>query len=287
MNDDELAALFEPHRPRLRALAHRLLGSVPDAEDAVQDAWLRLQGGSVEEIGNLGGWLTTVTSRICVDRLRARRARPELLTGDCIDQPGPVDPAAEAEVADSVGRALLVVLDSLSPAERVAFVLHDVFAVPFAEIAVVLGRSVEATKKLGARARRRVQAGATAPQDLAGRRRVVERFLDALRRGDIAALLDVLSPEAVRRVDPVLLAPGRSEVVCGAREIAAEALVFAGPAREAEPALLDGAPGAVVVRDGELTVAIIFVFDGARIDSYEVVGDPERLAALDVERWPV
>ena len=282
--DMELAAGFEQHRPRLRALAERLLGSGSDAEDAVQDSWLRLRRVEATEIDNLGGWLTTVTSRICLDRLRARHARPETLDVPDLDLAGPDDPATDAVVADSVGRAVAVVLDSLSPAERVAFVLHDVFAVPFDEIASVLGRSTDATRKLAGRARRRAQLGAADDQpDLAGRREVIARFLDALREGDVSAMLALLAPDATRHVDPVLLAPGRPSTVHGARAIAEEARRFAAAARRARPATVDGHPGAAVLHHGVPTLVLAFGFAGDRIDVLEIIAAPERLRLLTVD----
>ncbi|CAA9225873.1 MAG: Putative RNA polymerase sigma factor [uncultured Actinomycetospora sp.] len=282
--DMEVAAGFEQHRPRLRALAERLLGSGADAEDAVQDSWLRLRRVEATEIDNLGGWLTTVTSRICLDRLRARYARPETLDVPDLDLAGPDDPATDAVVADSVGRAVAVVLDSLSPAERVAFVLHDVFAVPFDEIASVLGRSTDATRKLAGRARRRAQLGAADDQpDLAGRREVIARFLDALREGDVSAMLALLAPDATRHVDPVLLAPGRPSTVHGARAIAEEARRFAAAARRARPATVDGHPGAAVLHHGVPTLVLAFGFAGDRIDVLEIIAAPERLRLLTVD----
>jgi RNA polymerase sigma factor (sigma-70 family) len=283
--DVDATAGFEQHRPRLRALAERLLGSASDAEDAVQDSWLRLRRVDPAEIDNLGGWLTTVTSRICLDRLRARHARPEtFLDEPDLDLAGPDDPESDAVVADSVGRAVAVVLDSLSPAERVAFVLHDVFAVPFDEISSILGRSTEATRKLAGRARRRAQLGAAHDQhDLAGRREVIARFLDALREGDVSAMLALLAPDATRHVDPVLLAPGRPTTVHGARMIAEEARRFSAPARRARPATIDGRPGAAVVHRGVPTLVLTFGFTGDRIDELEIIAAPERLRALVIE----
>ncbi|BBF99015.1 MULTISPECIES: sigma-70 family RNA polymerase sigma factor [Pseudonocardia] len=281
MDDDELAARFEQHRPRLRAVARRLLGSGSDADDAVQDTWLRLHRNGIAGVDSLGGWLTTVTSRICLDRLRARRET--LLGEDTPEHASPDDPASDAVLADSVGHALMVVLDSLSPAERVAFVLHDVFAVPFSDIAPVLDRSTEATKKLAARARHRARLGAANPGDLDGRRRIIEQFLGAVRRGDMAALLDVLAPDAVRHVDPALLAPGRPTAVRGARSIVDEARSLSGPARAAEPATVDGRPGAAVVRDGTVTLVLRFTITDGLISSFEIIAEPARVAAVVVQ----
>lgn len=285
MEDDEIAQRFEQHRPHLHEVAHRLLGSRADAEDAVQDCWFRLQRGDVSEIENLGGWLTTVTSRICLDRLRARRTRPEtFLDGPGLDGPSSEDPASDAVIADSVGRALVVVLDTLSPAERVAFLLHDVFAVPFDQIAPILERSTEATKKLASRARRRAQLGAAAePHDIDGRREVIGRFLDALRRADMEAMLAVLAPDATRRVDPILLAAGQPTTVHSARSIADEARTLSAPAHEAQHATIDGLPAAVAARAGKVTLALTFVIRHGLIEAFEVIADPERLAGLSID----
>jgi RNA polymerase sigma factor (sigma-70 family) len=285
---DAVSVGFEQHRPRLRALAERLLGSAADADDAVQDSWLRLRRVDTAQIDNLGGWLTTVTSRICLDRLRARHARPETdLDETDLDQASPDDPATEAVVADAVGRAVAVVLDSLSPAERVAFVLHDVFAVPFDEISPILDRSTEATKKLASRARRRVRIGAADDQHaLEGRREIIARFLDAIRDGDTAAMLAVLAPDATRHVDPALLAPGRPTVVRGARAIAEQTRRFSAPARDARPVTIDGHPGAVVVRRGVPVLALTFTVTGDVIDTFAVIAAPERLGRLRIEPSP-
>jgi hypothetical protein len=229
--------------------------------------------------------LTTVTSRICLDRLRARHARPEtFLDQPDLDVPSPDDPATYAVVADSVGRAVAVVLDDLAPAERVAFVLHDVLAVPFDEIAPILERSTEATRKLAGRARRRAQLGAADDQhDLEGRRAVIARFLDAIRDGDVAAMLAVLAPDATRHVDPALLAPGRPTTVRGAHAIAEETRRFSAPARRARPALIDGHPGAAVIRRGVPVLALTFTITGDLIDAFEVIAAPERLRGLSID----
>ncbi|WP_337825627.1 sigma-70 family RNA polymerase sigma factor [Pseudonocardia sp. UM4_GMWB1] len=281
---DTIAARFGQHRPRLQALAARLLGSPVDAEDTVQDAWIRLAHTDAGTIDNLGGWLTTVTSRLCLDRLRARQARRESpLDADNLLRANSDDPADDAALADSVGRALVVVLENLSPAERVALVLHDVFAIPFQEIAPVLERSTDATKKLAARARRRARLGAeNAPPDLAGRRALIVRFLNAIREGDTNAMLDILAPDATRYVDPALLAPGQNTTIRGAHAIAKEARSFSRPAHEASPALIDGDLGAFVERDGRPVLAITFMIAQKFIHSFDVITDPDRLSRLTI-----
>jgi RNA polymerase sigma factor (sigma-70 family) len=284
MHPTQLAEVFEGHRARLRQIAYRILGSWPEADDAVQEAWIRLQGAETDQIANLAGWLTTVTSRLCLDRLRSRHARPESPLDDAPAWlEAPDDPAGDAELADSVGRALAVVLDTLSPPERVAFVLHDVFAVPFADIAVVLDRSTEATKKLAARARHRARLrGAEHPADAERHRRVIRAFLDALRAGDMQAVLDLLAPDATRRVDPVLLPAGSPPTLTGARAIVDEARIRSGPARTARPATVDGRPGAAVFRDGIPVLALTFTIADDRIQEFAVIGDPAALAALSI-----
>jgi RNA polymerase sigma-70 factor (ECF subfamily) len=284
---EELARRFEEHRDHLRAVAYRLLGSAAEADDAVQEAWLRLHRTGVADVRNLGGWLTTVVARICLDQLRARAARPERSmgwppVGPDRSPPGGVDPAAEAELADAVGRALTVVLARLGPAERVAFVLHDVFAVPFAEIGPVLARTPAAAKKLAGRARLKVRgAPDLPPAELARDQRVVEAFLAAARRGDLDGLLAVLAPDVVRRADPAVLPAGAAAVVRGARAVAEETRALSAErARNAEPALVDGAVGAVVVRAGRLELALRFTVTDDRVAAFEVVADPVRLAGL-------
>jgi len=281
------AEVFEEHRPHLRAVALRLLGSAAEAEDAVQEAWLRFSRADTSGVQNLAGWLTTVVSRVSLDALRARAARRERPAGTQLPDRGAVagpDPQEEAQLADSVGRALLVVLDRLAPAERVAFVLHDVFGLAFAEIGPILSRSPDTTKKLASRARQKVRVPEDAlPAGVAEHRRVVETFLDAVRRADLDALLAVLAPDVVRRADPISLRPGAAAVVRGARDVAAEARALSRQrARHAEPALVDGAVGAVVAPRGRLVAALTFRIEDGLITSYEVIADPARLARLDV-----
>ncbi|WP_329052050.1 sigma-70 family RNA polymerase sigma factor [Amycolatopsis sp. NBC_01488] len=278
---DELAEEFEAERGRLRGLAFRLLGSAAEADDAVQEAWLRLN--RVDSVDNLAAWLTTVVSRVCLDVLRSRKTRREE-PFDAVPEPAAdTDPAGEAELADSVGRALLVVLDALGPAERIAFVLHDLFAVPFDRIAPVLDRTPVAAKKLASRARHRVRGTSPLPPaDLRRHRRVVDAFLAAARGGDLGELLDVLAPDVVRRADAAALPPGAALETRGARAVAEETQVFGKRAHFAEAALLDGAVGVVVAPRGRLLLALAVTVEGERVAAYEVIADPARLAALHV-----
>jgi RNA polymerase sigma-70 factor (ECF subfamily) len=279
---EEVAQRFETHRPRLHAVAYRMLGASGEAEDAVQETWLRLARVDADEIENLGGWLTTVLSRVCLDALRSRTSRREELVDDHdADLEADVDPEGEAMLVDSVGRALLVVLDRLGPDERVAFVLHDLFAVPFEEVAPIVGRTPSTTKKLASRARQRVQGTSTVPaHDLAGHRAIVEAFLAASRAGDLDAILAVLAPDVVRRADPAALPSGRAREVRGARTVAEEIAVFGANARFAAPALVDGDVGIVVAPRGRLRMALVISIDGDRIAAYELVADPGRLRTL-------
>jgi RNA polymerase sigma factor (sigma-70 family) len=279
----ELAGEFERHRARLRAIAHRILGSPAEADDAVQETWLRLSRADAATIENLGAWLTTVVSRVCLNVLRARDARRE----DLVDQvPDPVvtapdDPHAEAELAEGVGIALLVVLETLSPAERVAFVLHDLFAVPFGEIATLLHRTPEAARQLASRARRRVRGGtARADADRGRRQEIVDAFLAAARAGDFAGLLAVLDPDVVIRAD---LGPGLVRITRGAEQVATQARQF-GEATELEErrALVNGAPGCVTLRDGRPFSVLAFEIADHRIVAIDILADAERLAALDL-----
>ncbi|GGU88457.1 DNA-directed RNA polymerase sigma-70 factor [Streptomyces filipinensis] len=275
-DDDLLAERFEAYRGHLRAVAYRMLGSVVEAEDAVQEAWFRLSRSDTGEVGNLGGWLTTVVGRVCLDMLRSRRSRGEepLDTWNPGASAAP-DPAQDAVLADSVGVALLVVLDTLSPAERLAFVLHDLFGVPFDEVGGVLGRSPAAARQLASRARRRVR-GAQAPEaDLVRQREVVDAFLSAARDGDFDGLLAVLDPDVLARSDA-----GTS---IGAAGVASGAKSFAHLARVARAALVDGATGLVVYADGRLERALTFTFVADRIASIDIVTNPDRLAELTVE----
>jgi RNA polymerase sigma factor (sigma-70 family) len=279
-----LADRFEDHRAHLRAVAYRMLGSSSEADDAVQEAWLRVSRAGAGGVENLGGWLTTVVARVSLDLLRARGARREEPLGDL---PGPVvappegtDPEHEALLADAVGPALLVVLDTLTPAERLAFVLHDLFAVPFDEIAAILDRSPAAARQLASRARRRVQGADPAPgADLVRQRRVVDAFLAAARDGDFDALVALLDPEVVLRADPAAVQVGADAEVRGAREVAG---TFAGRARVARPALVDGVPGAVWAPGGRPRVAFAFTLAGGRIAAIDLLADPDRLRRVEL-----
>ncbi len=287
MNEHEkLAERFEAHRGQLRAVAYRMLGSLSEADDAVQEAWLRLSRTDADGIESLEGWLRTVVSRLCLDMLRSRASRREEPLEAHAPAPAPDDgPEQEALLVESVGRAMLVVLDRLSPAERVAFVLHDLFSVPFDQIAPVVERTAVAAKKLASRARQRVRgAGSVPAAELARQRVVVEAFLAAARSGDLDALLAVLDPDAVRRADRLSLPPGRATVVRGADAVAREMLVLGHRARLAEPALLDGAVGVLVAPRGRLLLALAVTVDPARdrVLAYEVIADPDRLRALDL-----
>ncbi|MFE7188973.1 sigma-70 family RNA polymerase sigma factor [Kitasatospora sp. NPDC057541] len=271
---EELAVRFEAERARLGAVARRMLGSTAEAEDAVQEAWLRLERVDAAEVENLPGWLTTVVSRICLDVLRARRTEP-VLVERVVD-----GPEAEAELVDEVGRAMLVVLDRLGPAERVAFVLHDGFAVPFEEIGPIVGRNTVAAKKLASRARQRVRGAGE--ERGTGDRVVVEAFLAAARGGDLDALLAVLAPDVVRRADPAALPAGGTAVLRGAGAVARETRVIGRRARFGVPVLVDGAVGAAIAPDGRLRLLLRFTVADGRVAAFEVVADPARLAAADV-----
>jgi RNA polymerase sigma factor (sigma-70 family) len=271
---------FEEHRPRLRALAYRMLGSVGEADDAVQEAWLRLR--RTDGVENLGGWLTTVVARICLNLLRDRREDP---AGVHLPDPivtGP-DPEQEAVLADSVGLALLVVLDTLSPPERVAFVLHDLFAVPYEEIGPLLERTPEATRQLASRGRRRVQEAPVPDPDLAQQREVVDAFFAAAREGNFDALVAVLDPDVILRADGGTARPGRSIVLHGARAVAGQASI--GAARFApflRPVLVNGAAGAVTVANGRLLSVLGFTVVRGRIVAMDVLYDLDRLAGVDI-----
>ncbi|MEW2498467.1 RNA polymerase sigma factor SigJ [Streptomyces nodosus] len=293
--DDEkqLAERFQAHRGHLRAVAYRMLGSLSEAEDAVQEAWLRLSRSDVSEVENLGGWLTTVVGRICLDLLRSRGARrEEPLTDTFVPDPvvtpmDRVDPEQQALLGDSVGLALMVVLETLGPAERLAFVLHDLFAVPFDDIAPVVGRTSVATRRLASRARRRVQDAEPAADPDPGRRReVLEAFLAASRGGDFDALVAVLDPEVVLRADAGALATGvaASKVLRGAKSVAEGAFMFRGTSRYARLVLVNGEIGLVTAPEGRpVSVMAVTVADG-RITRIYILSDPERLKRLGLDR---
>jgi RNA polymerase sigma-70 factor (ECF subfamily) len=276
-----LTERFEANRAHLRAVAYRMLGSRSEADDAVQEAWLRLSRVDASDIGNLGGWLTTVVARVCLDMLRGRKARREEELGP--DTPEPVighDAEREAMLADSVGAALLVVLETLQPAERLAFVLHDMFAVPFDQIAPIVDRSPEATRQLASRARRRVQGREPASDiDLPRQREIVDAFLAAAHGDDFEALLTVLDPDVVFRSDRVAVQMGGQAELRGA---AAVANTFKGRAQAARIAVVDGGLALAVVFGGRLRIVLRFTLSGSRIAGIEAIADPERLRDLDV-----
>jgi RNA polymerase sigma-70 factor (ECF subfamily) len=304
---DVLAQRFEDSRPHLAAVAYRMLGSRAEADDAVQEAWLRLARTDVDGVDNLRGWLTTVVSRVCLDMLRSRTSRREDPLADDERVAPEAGPEGEAVLADSVGAALLVVLDTLAPAERLAFVLHDLFAMPFDEIGTVLGRSPAAARQLASRARRRVQgvgsdepdpdaagvesggltaddgggAGGAASDPAAARRReVVTAFLTASRGGDFTALLELLDPEAVVLADAAAVIAGAEAEVRGAAAVAA---TFVGRAKAARLALLDGEPGLIWTHRGEVRMAFAFTVVDGHVAGIELIADPGRLAAMGVE----
>jgi RNA polymerase sigma-70 factor (ECF subfamily) len=288
--DADLAARFQAARPHLGAVAFRMLGSVDDAEDAVQEAWLRLCGSDHRDAGaitNLDAWLTTVVARICLNTLRSRQARPreELVArvpDPIVDGVGEVDPEHQAMLADAVGLALFVILDTLPPAERLAFVLHDVFAIPFDQIAPVVERSPEATRKLASRARRRIQEAAPSPDtDLMAQHAVVDAFFAAGRAGDFDRLVAVLDPDVSLRGD---FGPGLDgkRSARGASTVAGLARGYAAPERDVRPAVVNGAAGAVIVVGGRATAVMGFVVRRGRITAIDVLADPERIARIDL-----
>jgi RNA polymerase sigma factor (sigma-70 family) len=286
---DDLAEQFEAQRTRLRAVAYRMLGSVNEADDAVQEAWLRLNRADASGVANLSAWLTTVVARVALDMLRARRSRREEPFGPHVPEPivsreDGVDPEHEALLADSVGLALLVVLETLAPSERLAFVLHDMFAVPFDEIAPIVGRSPTAARQLASRARRRVRGAAPAPDaDLARQREVVDAFLAAARDGDFEALVALLDPEIVLRVDRGTMLLGAMTEVRGATAVAERAIGFARLARFARPALVNGAAGFVVVPPGRDPLVVAgFTVAGGRVVEIDLLADRARLRGLDL-----
>ena len=297
---DRLTERFEGNRPRLRGVAYRMLGSLSEADDAVQEAWLRLNRADTASVDNLDGWLTTVVSRVCLDMLRSRKSRREEPIGAQTVEPAVThgagaDPESEAMLVDSVGVALLVVLDTLTPAERLVFVLHDLFAISFDDIGAIVGRSPAAAKRLASRARRRVR-GSSARSD-AGRarqREVVELFLKAARTGDLEGLLAVLDPEAVIHIDAAARfdgavpsrAPaadaGKARELRGASTWAPQLIALSRGLRFVEPALINGSVGLIYAPRGTLVRALIFSFDNATVARVEVIGDPARLRELDI-----
>jgi len=289
MNEHEwLAQRFEAHRSHLRAVAYRMLGSLSEADDAVQKAWLRLNRSDTSGVENLDGWLTTVVSRVSLDMLRSRKTRHEEPLGAHVPDPvvsreEGIDPEREVLLADSVGLALLVVLETLSPVERLAFVLHDMFSVLFEEIAPIVGRSPTAARKLASRARRRVRGVAPVPDaDLTHQREVVDAFLAASREGDFEALLAVLDPDVVLRADVGALPAGASKQVRGARAVAEQALTFARLAPFARPALVNGAAGLVTAPGGQPFAVMGFTVTRGKIIEIDILADPARLRQLDL-----
>jgi len=286
---DWLAVRFEEHRTHLRAVAYRILGSISDADDAVQEAWLRLARSDSSQVENLGGWLTTVVARVSLNMLQSRKTRREDPTGSHLPEEiaGSAEsagPEHQAVLADSVGLALLVVLDALTPAERLAFVLHDMFAMPFEEIAPIVERSPAATRQLASRARRRVQGADTAPDaDLIRRREVVQAFLAASRNGDLGALVAVLDPHVVVRADQAVVRTGAEPEVRGVDAVTA---IFLGRARAARLALINGVTGMVWAAGGRPRVVFNFTLTGGKITAIDLVGDPGTLEQLDLVTLP-
>ncbi len=287
MDDDvRLAEQFEEHRSRLRAVSYRMLGSISAADDAVQESWLRLRSSDPDQIDNLGAWLTTVVARICLNVLRTRRNHPEEpleahVPDPVIDRPDAVNPEHEALLADAIGLALMTVLQTLPPAERLALVLHDSFAVPFEEIARIIDKSAAATRQLASRGRRKVQGSPTTPEpDQARQREVVDAFFAASRGGDFDALVALLDPDVVLRSDT-----GRadtSRVLRGAASVASNALTYSSGARWTRPALVNGAAGVVIAPHGRPVAVLAFTVSGGRIVAIEALGDPVRVQQLDL-----
>jgi RNA polymerase sigma-70 factor (ECF subfamily) len=287
---ERLAALFEQHRPRLRAVAYRMLGSVSEADDAVQEAWLRVREQDPNAVQNMQAWLTTVVGRVCLNILRSRTSRREDLSERVPDPVVSFEPNCsehEALLAESVGLALLVVLDSLTPAERLAFVLHDVFGVPFADIATALGRSTPATQQLASRARRRMQNSPEPDPDVARQRRVVDAFFAASRDGDFEALLEVLDPDVALRIDGGVLRADASRVLLGAGAVAGHTATYAKLYPFVVPALVNGAAGAVVAPQGRVMSVMGFTVTRGQIVQIDALVDPARLARLGLSLLPL
>ena len=288
MNDqDWLAERFEQHRTRLRAVSYRMLGSLSEADDAVQEAWLRLSRADTSQVDDLGAWLTTVVARICLNALRSRAARREELIDPHVPDPivsavDAVDPGDEALIADSVGLALLIVLDTLAPAERLAFVLHDVFDVPFVQVAAIIDRSEPAARQLASRARRRLRTTATPDTGIAEQWELVDAFLAAARDGDFDALLTVLDPDVVRRVDAGATGPDVPRILRGAQDVASGAIAFNTLRYVAQRALVNGAPGVVTFAGEEPFAVLGFTVARGKIVEMNVLTDPARLRRLDL-----
>jgi len=301
MDEEWLAGRFEGNRARLRAMAYRMLGSPSDAEDAVQEAWIHVAGADADVVANLDGWFTTIVARVCLDMLRSRKSRREEPGEDVSSVAGAAEPAGgadaggpeqEAVLADSVGIALLVVLDRLAPAERVAFVLHDMFAVPFGEIAGITGRSPDAARQLASRARRRVRGEDSVPEGdrgdpgaatrLSRQRTVAEAFLSASRSGDLAGLLAVLDPDVVLRADEAAVRPGFTRELRGADAVGRGARSAAALSRRSFVALVDGVPGIVYAPRGAVTTVLAFTYAGDKISGIEVIADRAHLDSLEL-----
>ena len=286
MDEESLAQQFEQHRVRLRAVGYRMLGSLAEADDAVQESWLRLQRAVPAEIENLAAWLTTVVTRICLNVLRTRRTHPDEqlevhMADPVIDRPDTVQPEHEALLADAVGMALMTVLQTLPPPERVALVLHDSFAVPFEEIATILDKTPAATRQLASRARRKVQEAPTTPEpDLARQRAVVDAFFGARGAGDLDGLVAVLDPDVVLHGDTGLAATSR--IVRGAVAVAGNAIMFSRPLATLRPALINGTAGVVIEEDGQVIGLLAFIVADGRIVAIDALNDLDRLAALDL-----
>jgi len=285
---DALAHEFELHRPRLRAVAYRMLGSLAEAEDVVQEAWIRFSGAGIEDVENVGGWLTTIVARLCLNVLRTRRHRREEPLEVYVPDPifssvERIDPEQEVLLADAVGVALHVILDTLQPAERLALVLHDMFDVPFDDIATMLGRTPAATRQLASRARRRVQ-DVSPPEDAdpAQNRRVVDAFFAAARSGDMHQLIALLDPEVVLRAQGGPKRAAATALVRGARAVASRAMLFARPDAQVLPALVNGGAGVVIFAGGECVSVMSFTVVGSRIVQVAALVDPDRLGKLDL-----
>jgi RNA polymerase sigma factor (sigma-70 family) len=276
---------FEAYRSHLRSVAYRMLGSASEADDAVQEAWIRLAHANTNDIHNTRAWLTTVVARVCLDTLRSRKVRREVPLELPLAAHSP-DPEQEAMLTDSIGVALLVVLDTLTPAERLAFVLHDMFAVPFDEIAPILGRSTQATKMLASRARHRVRAAEVPDRDIATQRKVVDAFLAASRNGDFAALLDLLDPDVTVHADAA--AAGTATRLRGARQVARQALAFSRRAKDAQCGFVNGLPAILGTSRGRLITVITFTIASGKIVAIDVIADGQRLGQLTIESpsWP-
>lgn len=288
---DGLTRPFEEHRGHLRAVAYRMLGSMSEAEDAVQEAWLRLNRSDTTDVDNLKGWLTTVVARVCLDTLRSRKSRREQpLETEIVEPAAPpdtgIDPEREALLADSVGLALLVVLDTLSPPERLAFVLHDMFAMPFDEIGTIVGRTPTAARQLASRGRRRVQGVQVPREELTRQRAVVDAFIDALRKGDFEGLIAVLDPDVRVHIDEASTGDGRPRDIRGARAWAQGAMAFRRYSRFTQAALIDGEVGIVYAPGGRLSRVLRFTFRDDKIVQAEIIGDSTRLRELTLATVP-